>query len=181
MALSTNLKVATLSNMSKVFIYGVPGTGKTYFSKKLGKKLGYPIIEGDQIKARERKGKTKEESPFLFLGTCLAYQKFGELNQKNVVKGLLAVRDVLRSAIEREIKLHEDLILECAFLDPNTLIKLGKPMLLVVLNEEKHKKQFLSHREKILDFQNNEFKAARLVQEYLIAEAKELGIEIVVS
>ena len=155
----------------KIFIYGVPGAGKTHYSKVLGKKLNLPIFEADKIK--------KKIFPFQNLGTCLAYKKFGGLTPENAKKGLFLVRDALRDTVEKEILKNSDLIMEGAFLDPNSLIKFGKPILLITSDENKHKRQFLKHREKLLDFQENEFKAARMIQEFLIAEATGLGIEIV--
>lgn len=165
--------------MPKIFIYGVPGVGKTHFSKELGKELNLPVLECDDIKRKLRKGKSKSDYPFLFLGTCQAYQCFGDLNKDNVIKGLFAVRNALREAVELEIKNHENLILEGAFLDPHLVRNFGKPILLTVTDEKRHERQFLSHREKLLDFQRGEFKAARILQKYLIAEAENLHIEIV--
>lgn len=162
-----------------IFIYGVPGVGKTHYSKILRKKLGLSIIEADKIKRKARENKPRKESPFLYLGTCLAYKQFGELNEENVIKGLMAVRNALMEAVETEIKTNEDTIIEGAFLDPNSLNKFGKVILLTTSDEQKHKKQFLKHREKLFDFKGNEFKAARILQEYSVNEAKNLGIEII--
>ena len=167
--------------MSKIFIYGVPGTGKTHFSKILAKKLDLPLLEGDKIKWQTRKGTSKKDNPLLYLGTCQAYKQFGELNRENAVKGLLAVRQALSDSVTQVVKDYDSLILEGAFLDPNSLKEFGKFILLTTLDEKKHKQQFLSHREKLLDFQGNEFKAARMVQEYLITEAKSLEVEIIDS
>ncbi|RJQ24760.1 hypothetical protein C4577_07045 [Candidatus Parcubacteria bacterium] len=163
----------------KIFIYGVPGSGKTYYSKLLGTKLNLPVIEADRIKKEHRSGKSKKLYPCLYLGTCQAYKKFGDLTSDNTIKGLFAVRKALDNVIKNKIKKQSDLILEGAFLDPKSLKEFGKVMLLVTKDEKLHKKQFLHHREKILDLKGNEFKAARLVQEYLIQEAKEFSIEVV--
>ena len=167
-----------MNSDKKVFIYGVPGTGKTYLSKLLGKKLNLPVVEGDKIKSKLKQIVSKKQSPFLYLGTCQAYKEFGELNRENTIKGMLAVRSALSDAVADEIKDRDNFILEGAFLDPNLLIKTGKVILLVVLDEARHKKQFLNHREKLLDFTGNEFKAARIIQDYFIDEAKKLGVEI---
>jgi 2-phosphoglycerate kinase len=162
-----------------VFIYGVPGVGKTHYSKIIGKELGISIIEADKIKRKARENKPKREYPFLYLGTCLAYKQFGELNKENAIKGLLTVRNALREAVEAEINTNEDMIIEGAFLDPNLVKGFGRVILITSIDEQKHKKQFLRHREKLFDFKGNEFKAARILQEYLINEAKSLGVEIV--
>lgn len=155
----------------RIFIYGVPGAGKTYYSKVLGNKLNLPVFEADKIK--------KSFSKFETLKTCLAYKKFGALTLENVIKGLLLVRDTYRTVVEKEILKGSDFIMEGAFLDPNFLIEFGKPILLVTSDENKHLSQFLKHREKLLDFHKNEFRAARMIQNYLISEAEKLGIEII--
>ena len=71
----------------KIFIYGVPGSGKTYISQKMSDNLKLPLFEADTLKEELKKLTTKEDSPFLFLGTCQAYRHFGELNDENVIKG----------------------------------------------------------------------------------------------
>lgn len=165
--------------MGKIFIYGVPGAGKTYFSKVLSKQLNFPVVAGDTIKSQVRKNTSKTDFPFLYLGTCQAYRQFGELNQDNAIQGLLAVRRALQIPVEQEIEKYDNLVLEAAFLDPRRMEKYGKVILLVSKDESQHKKQFLSHREKFFDLRGHEFKTARIIQEYLITEAAELEIEVV--
>lgn len=154
----------------KTFVYGVPGSGKTYYSRALGKKFNIPVFEADKL---------KKKSSSRILSTCLAYTEFGNFSPENVIKGLLLVRDTYREVVEQEIMKHDKLILEGAFLDPISLLKFGKPILLICPNEVRHKRQFLMHREKLLDFHGNEFKVARIIQKFLIAEAKKLQIKIV--
>ena len=36
----------------RIFIYGVPGVGKTYFSKSLGRELNLSVVEADKIKKK---------------------------------------------------------------------------------------------------------------------------------
>ncbi len=168
-------------NANKILIYGVSGSGKTYFSKKLGKQLGLPVFEADKIKDKLRETKKKEEYPFIYLGTCQAYRYFGELNKENVIKGLLSVREALNQAVIDELQKHDQIIMEGAFFDPDSLKNLGRVILLTTIDEKRHRKQFLSHREKMLDIKNNQFKAARIIQGYLIEEAKSLGLEIIDS
>ena len=163
----------------KIFIYGVPGVGKSYLSKELGKKLKLLVIEGDKIKTKLKKNISREQSPFLYLGTCQAYKKFGELNQENAVNGLLAVRKALSGAITEEVKNWHSLILEAAFLDPSILQEIGKVILVITSDEKRHKKQFLHHRERLFDIGGNEFRAARIVQKYLVEEATGLNVQII--
>lgn len=155
----------------RIFIYGVPGAGKTYYSKILGKKLNLPVLEADKIKGKV--------SPLKTLKTCLAYKRFGALTLKNAIKGLLLVRNTYQKVVEEKILKSRDFVMEGAFLDPNQLIKFGKLILLITSDENKHQIQFLKHREKLLDFQKNEFRAARMVQKYMMTEAKRLNVEII--
>jgi 2-phosphoglycerate kinase len=156
----------------KYFIYGVPGVGKTSYSKVLAKKHNLVVIEGDNIKRQVGKEK---------LATCKAYKQFGELNQANVEKGLLLVRETLLAAVEDTIKQSDNFVLEAAFLDPVRLRKFGKIILLTTTDQNQHKKQFLHHPEKLLDVKNNEFRAARMLQKFMLKEAKRLKIEIINS
>lgn len=152
------------------FIYGVPGVGKTYYAKGLSKQLNLIVIEGDRLK--KQVGKSG-------LTTCKAFKQFGELNQKNAIKGLLLVRKELASVVEEKIKNQTDYLLEAAFLDPLKISRWGRAILLTVTDEKQHWRQFLHHREKLFDWRKQEFKAARMIQDYLIVEAKKIGIEIV--
>lgn len=163
----------------KIFIYGVPGVGKTYFSRALGKKMGIKVIEADGLRKLAQKDKPRNKYPFLYLSTCKAYKEFGELNEANAIKGLLAVRQALQNVVNTELTGTKDFVLEGAFLDPNQLKGLGRMILLTTTDENRHKKQFLTHREKSLDFAGAEFESARIVQKYLMQEAKHLNIEIV--
>ncbi|OGN03339.1 MAG: hypothetical protein A2651_02545 [Candidatus Yanofskybacteria bacterium RIFCSPHIGHO2_01_FULL_42_12] len=160
-----------------VFIYGVPGSGKTYISHKMSGNLSLPLFEADTLKEGLRKVTTKEESPFLFLGTSQAYRHFGEFNKDNVIKGLKAVRRALAESVAEEVKNHNEVIMEGAFLDPNLLKDLGKLILVITSNEEQHRKQFFQHREESED-NISEFEAARIIQDFLIDEAKGLNVEI---
>lgn len=163
--------------MNNIFIYGVPGSGKTYTSQKMSHDLNLPLFEADTLKKEVRKLTTKEESPFLFFGTCQAYQCFGKLNEENVIKGLKAVRQALSARVNEEIKNHDGIILEGAFLDPNLLKDDGKLILIITSDEEQHEDQFFQHREKN-DVNMEEFKASRIIQNFLINEAEDLNIEV---
>ena len=160
-----------------IFIYGVSGSGKTYISRRISADLKLPLFEADTLKDGLRKLTTKEESPFLFSSTGQAYRYFGELNKDNVIKGLRAVREALAESVSKEIKGHNEVIMEGAFLDPNSLKDLGKLILVITSDEERHRKQFFQHRE---ESENNmdEFRSVRIIQDFLINEARDLGVEV---
>ena len=163
----------------KIFIYGVPGSGKTTFSLDLKEKMGYPLVEGDILRTLAQKDKTKEEDPFAYMGITGAFRKFGDLTEENVIKGLKAVRKNMIPYIQEEIeKYPNELILECAFLDPEQVTSKGKIILLTKKDEESHRKQFFTHREEN-EKSLEHFKAARIIQDYLMEEAKKYNVEIV--
>lgn len=161
----------------KVFIYGVPGSGKTYLSQKIANDLNLPLFEADTLKEPLRRLTTKEESPFLFLGTNQAFSQFGKLNTENVARGLKAVRRALSDAVNKEIQGRDKVVVEGAFLDPNLLKNDGKLILIITSSEKQHRDQFFKNRK---ENQENleEFKAARINQEFLIKEAQNLNVEI---
>lgn len=161
----------------KVFIYGVPGSGKTYLSQKIADNLNLPLFEADTLKEPLRKFTTKDKSPFLFLGTSQAFRYFGEPNTENVIRGLKSVREVLADAVNKEIQSRERVVVEGAFLDPNLLKNDGKLILVITSDEKQHRDQFFKNRENN-EANLEEFKAARIVQDFLVKEAKDLGIEI---
>lgn len=164
---------------SKIFIYGVPGSGKTTFSLDLKEKTNYPLVEGDTLRVLAQKNKTREEDPFSFMGTTGAFRKFGDLTTENAIKGLKAVRKNMVTYIQEEIeKYPNELILECAFLDPEQIVKYGKVILLTKKDEEAHRKQFFTHREE--DEKGLEhFKAARMIQDFLVEESKNYPVEVI--
>lgn len=161
-----------------IFLYGVPGSGKTHISRNMAAELHLPLFEADALKDELRKSTTKEKSPFLFLGTCQAYRQFGELNAEHAIKGLAAVRQALAGRVDEEIQKHDEMIMEGAFLDPKLVQKYGRIILVITPDEQHHRKQFFEHRENT-EANLQEFKAARIVQDFLINEAKDLQIGIV--
>ena len=164
---------------SKIFIYGVPGSGKTTFSLDLKEKTGYPLVEGDILRTLAQQGKTKEEEPFAYMGISAAFRKFGDLTQENVIKGLKAVRKNMAQYIQEEIeKYPNELILECAFLDPQQVADKGKIILLTKSDEESHRKQFFTHRE-VNEKSLEHFRAARIIQDFFIKEAGNYNVEII--
>lgn len=163
----------------RIFIYGVPGSGKTYFSKIVGRDLGLQIIEADSFKKKVQTRKPKDKYPFLYSGTCGAYKQFGQLSQETAVKGLTSVRQAFDKFIQNEIKRKDQFVLEGAFLNPLSFKDKGILILIVTTDEKKHQKQYFQHREKLLDITHSEFRAARIIQEFLIKEAKGLGIKII--
>jgi 2-phosphoglycerate kinase len=164
---------------SKIFIYGVPGSGKTTFSLYLKDKMKYPLVEGDTLRVFAQKNKTKEEEPFAYMGVTGAFRKFGDLTEENVIKGLNAVRKNMVPLVQQEIEKHSNkLILECAFLDPEQIVGKGKIILLTKKDEEGHRKQFFANREEN-EKSLEHFRAARIIQCFLIEEAKNYPVEII--
>ncbi len=166
--------------LNKIFIYGVSGSGKTSLSIELQKKLGCVLIEADYLrKAVAQKEKTQAEDPFVYIGTKEAYRYFGEFNEENIIKGLGAVRNSMAPYVAKEIeKYHDSLIMESAFLDPNLLSGIGKLILIITTNENKHRSQYFKYREQ--NESNIEtFQVTRIIQNYLLQEAKSLPVKVI--
>lgn len=167
--------------MSKVFVFGAPGAGKTSTSRQLKLLLNYPLVEGDYIRnCIARLTKTKEEDIYLYMSTKETYRNFGPLNKENMLKGLQAARKSMKPFLDNEIAIHgENLILEAVFMNPE-YSNLGPAFLVVTPDEAQHKAQFFKDRVRSKD--NEElFLAARVLQDILIDMAKQCKIRIVTN
>jgi|SRR3989338_2510968 len=165
--------------ISKIFIYGVPGAGKTTVSLELQSKLQYPLVEADALREIAQKEKTEREDPFVYVGTTEAFRKFGELSEDHAIKGLQAVRKSMAPYVSRKIFEYPDrLILEGAFLDPEKICEFGKLVLIITSDEQKHSSHYFEHREQN---ENNTkaFQAARIIQGYIFREASMYDVSII--
>ena len=161
-----------------IFIYGVPGSGKTTLAKLLSESLNQDYFEADLIRNIIQKGKTIKKEPFYFLPTTESYKALGERTQENVISGMLNVRIALQDSVDKKIfSYKQDIIFESSFLDPKSLKNKGLVILLTIPSDIHHRKQFLVHRPKE-SLTNGQFENARIIQEFFISEAKKLGIII---
>lgn len=161
----------------KIIIYGVPGSGKTTLARRLAKKYEVPHVEVDGLRKVAQKGKIASKAPFHFLPTTEAYQAIGKWTKKNIIAGLLGVRRAFRPIIARQMKKYRHgLVLEAAFLDPRQLSKVGD-IILLAPSAKDHQRQFFTHRKKDA-FHKAQYRNARIIQRYLIAEAQRLDIPI---
>ncbi|OGE79011.1 MAG: hypothetical protein A2751_00940 [Candidatus Doudnabacteria bacterium RIFCSPHIGHO2_01_FULL_46_14] len=172
--------IGFMEPVSKIFIYGAPGVGKTTYGRRLKSELDYPLVEADYLReVVAQKEKTEKEDPFLYVGTKEAFRRFGALTEENVVKGLKAVRESMSFYVDREIsKFPDNLIMEAAFLDPQKLQKFGKLILIETPDKEKHSSQYFQHRERTYD-RIEGFEASRIIQDYLIKESENFPVEII--
>lgn len=162
----------------RIFLYGAPGVGKTFLSKLLRKQIHYHCIEGDYLReVVAKKEFTKRKKPFVHTGVKEAYRIFGELDKKNVIKGLKAVRRNMSPYILKEINQNDYLIMEASFIDPKITKKYGEIFLIVIKDLSLHKNNFFKGR-----IENNStrgsFRASRIIQQFLIKEAKRLDIPL---
>ena len=166
---------------NRVFLYGVPGSGKTFLGRKLSELFKSTYIELDEVRHTAQAGKTFESDPFLFVGTTNAYKQLGEENKQNIIQGLIEVRKALHPYVQNLISRSENnFVAEGAFLKPKTFITKGKIFLVLEKNEEIHMGNFFENRE-INEENVKNFKVARVIQDYLIEESEKLNIEIISS
>lgn len=165
----------------KIFLYGVPGVGKSTLAKQLAQHLGYDYIELDTVRPNAQHLVTQEEAPFVYEYTTEAWRHFGELSSKTAVQGFLAVRHALTPFITSELEKHPDnFVAEAVYLDPNAFMPQGASCFLITSpDQNQHFSQFFVRRPRTEDEENNQFKAARWMQDHLISEAKKLGLDII--
>lgn len=151
--------------MAQILIYGVPDVGKTTLSKLLHAKTGIPLVEGDYIKTP-------------YPATKFAWRKYGPLTKENAVKGLHYVREYMDRYVDETLAKHQTLILESVFINPIKYHTTATMFLVVSPAEAMHRKQFFAHREETNESIEN-FKAIRMIQEYLLEEARWLNVVVV--
>jgi len=104
-----SVRLTTLRPPQRIFIYGVPGSGKTTIGRVLAARLGYRFVEADRVREHAQGSSPQpRQDPFLFLGTTEAWRPFGELSHRTAVEGLMAVRDGLAPYVAAEIEHQQE-------------------------------------------------------------------------
>jgi 2-phosphoglycerate kinase len=166
--------------ITKHFIYGVPGVGKTTIASDFAERHNYLYLELDFLRQKAQELVLREQEPFIYEYSTEAWKKFGELNKENAVNGFLAVRQAFRKYITEELSLHGvGYVAEAVYIDPATVQDSESIVTLLVTNDEdQHYSHFFLHREHSEE-ENTQFRAARYIQEYLLEEATNLGVKVV--
>lgn len=160
--------------MDRILLYGVPGTGKSTISELLANNLQVPFYELDLLRHNLPQ---EVKNPYLRLPSTLAWRSLGQLNSKTAVEGFMYVRQALQPYVAQKLRgLRSNFVAESAFVDPH--LSQAKIALIVVKSEERHYSQFFIHRQPSIEA-DQQFKAARFVQDELMKEALELAIPII--
>ena len=165
-----------------IFIYGVPGTGKTTIAKKLAERLNYTYIELDNVRKKAQFNVPKQEDPFLYEWTTEAWKQFGKLNENTAIEGFQAVRNSLNKYVLNELSEQKgSYIAEAVFINP-TLFSSKDSIgnLVIVPDEKQHYSQFFVDRPRSVE-EDKQFRAARYIQDYLIKESQNEHISTTVN
>ncbi len=158
--------------MKTFLIYGVPGTGKSTLAAQAAERMGATFIELDEI----RNHIAENENRFLRIPSTLAWQEFGQLNKETAVEGFLRVRAALEPYVFKKLQdMREDYVAEAAFTSPS--LAASKVALVAIKSEQQHYQRFFVHRKPSLEA-DQQFKAARFIQEFLIEEADRLDVPV---
>jgi 2-phosphoglycerate kinase len=157
--------------VNRRYIYGVPGTGKSTLAQEAARSADSEFVELDTVRPIAQAKATIQQEPFLYEYTTEAWKKFGPLNYENVVRGLIGIRQAFKPFIEQELaKYSRNVIAEAVFVDPS-----GSAILITSSDEDLHYNNFFVHRQRNNDA-DLQFQAARLMQDFLIQEARERGL-----
>jgi len=160
--------------MKQIILYGVPGTGKSSIARLCAAKLEIPFYEFDLLRS---KLPLEAKDPYLRMPSTLAWQLIGPLGKETAVKGFMRVRRALRPIVTRKLSdLTSDFVAEAAFVDPS--IDQRGVALIILSSKEQHYSQFFVHRTSSPEA-DQQFKAARFIQDSLIDEAERLRIPII--
>ena len=166
--------------ITKHFLYGAPGVGKSTIASQIASINHLLYIELDDVRPKALKIVSKSEEPFVYEYSTEAWRKFGMLNKTTAVEGFLAVRRAFQKYITEELNQHGvGFVAEAVYVDPNQVIKDEETAvtLVVTRSEELHYSHFFLHR-KHNEEEDSQFKAARFIQDFLIEEANKLGVHI---
>ena len=107
------------------------------------------------------------------------YQWKGKIKKGKEAVLILKTMKNKVAMVRKEIEKYSDkLILEAAFLDPKELSKFGELILIVTTDETKHRTQYYKHRD-VVTYPEEKFLCARMIQEYLLEEAKNFTVKVV--
>lgn len=106
--------------------------------------------------------------------------EYGQFSVAHVIHGLLAVRAAMNPYVLEIIgQTQTKSVIEGAFLNPSVLTQFTNGILVTRKNEKPHRLQFLIHRPN--QTSSTSYQASRIIQTYLLSEAKQLHIQSIES
>ncbi len=178
-----------------LIIQGASATGKSVMTFQMMQNLGATRVIGtDTIRQLLRTIRTKDEVPELFTHTYQAYQyrQSGDEKLDRIIRGFLAqtelIEPTVRDFISRLEREGTEAIVEGVHLSPGNYRKIGKGILEVVLDpiSSFHQAMFLNKGtsglrtvSEDLSRREEEYENTRLIQEYIIKQAKSKKISTV--
>ncbi|HEY6736817.1 MAG TPA: hypothetical protein VI322_03815, partial [Candidatus Saccharimonadia bacterium] len=98
--------------MSKIFLYGASGTGKTIIRHQLSQHLDFPLIRAEDIKdaATEAAEASGGRDDIVLLSAKEAWRRFGNLTEANIIKSLQAIRESTRKVLDPQLATYENVI-----------------------------------------------------------------------
>ncbi len=178
-----------------VVLEGASGTGKSMLALDMIRNIGATrIISTDSVRQILRSIISYDDHPELFCHTYQAHEKrqSGPKLLDPTVRGYLAQVELIAPVIEQITKrvLIEgaEAVIEGVHVLPGSLSRLSKSIVEILINPspETHESMFLSKHDAGLksvssDFnqRREEYKSARLIQDYMLSEAIENGVKVV--
>ncbi len=174
---------------------GASATGKSMLAMSMISNLGATrILSTDTLRQVLRSILSKDEHPELFCHTYQAHKhrKTGDQDLADIVRGYLAqtelISPVLRKFTGRVLSEGTEAIIEGVHVIPGSLGDIGEGVLEIVVNlpPNIHKTMFMSKRDSTglmtvsdePDIREDEYQATRLIQDFLLREAKRARVRI---
>jgi 2-phosphoglycerate kinase len=165
----------------KYFIYGVTAIGKTTYAKRLATEKKLEYICGDALRyGGYPTSKEAKRDEYINYSSKNAWKIHSDRRTKSsIADGIKDARKHFNKYLERYLLDKDNYVIDATPIDPNVFVQQGIVQLAVCSNEQEHMRRMWERDTHKSDRNAERLDNARALQEHLVDEAIDLGIEIV--